>query len=258
MHGNRCHIRSCVHGTDRKVLTKIQMGSMGFIHQNQHIVCMSNLYNGSKIRTDSIIGRIVHQHRHGIRIRDNRFFHFRHFHSQGNSETVIHLRVYINRYRSTQYQGIDHTLVYISWKNDLIPRLAAGKYHSLYGRGSSSYHEKSMIRTECFRRQLLCLFDHRYRMAEIVQRFHGIHIQTDTFFTQKFHQFRIPPPSLMPGHIEGNDPSFLQFFQRLIDRRMHLFFLIHIFSLLSFPRPQIKYCLYVTVKVLTRYIYITR
>ena len=104
-----------------------------------------------------------------------------------------------------------------------------------------------MICTKRFRRQLLRLFDHRYRMAEIVQRFHGIHIQTDTFFPQKFHQFRIPPPSLMSGHIEGNDPSFLQFFQRLIDRRMHLFFLIHIFSLLSFS-PSTNQMLFIHEK----------
>jgi len=64
-----------------------------------------------------------------------------------------------------------------------------------------------VICPESLRRQFLRLFDDRHRMAQVVKRLHGIHIQTHTFLPQKFHELRVATPSLVPRHIERNDSS---------------------------------------------------
>ena len=79
-----------------------------------------------------------------------------------------------------------------------------------------------MSRAECLCRQLLRLSDHRDRVAEIVQRLHGIHVDPHTFFSQKFHQFRISFSVLMSRNIKGHDPLLPETFQRLIDGRPFL------------------------------------
>ena len=76
-----------------------------------------------------------------------------------------------------------------------------------------------MIRTERLCRQLLRLLDHRYRMAQIVQRLHGIDVDTDAPFSEELHELRIAPSMLMSRNVEGNDPVSPETFQRLIDRR---------------------------------------
>ena len=71
MHGHGSHIRTGFHGVYRKIFPKIKVGSMGLIHQHQHIVFMGKPYDALKVGTDSIVGGIVYQHAHGIGIVKN-------------------------------------------------------------------------------------------------------------------------------------------------------------------------------------------
>ena len=181
---------------------------MSLICQHLHSSCMSLLYDSPQIRTDSIIGRVIYKNCHRIRILIHSLLHLTDFHAKGNAQLRIHLRVYINRNCTAQYQGIDGTFMYISRQNDLIPCLTAGKHHSLNGGSGSANHKKCMFRAKCLRGKLLRFLDHRNRMTEIVKGLHGIDIQTHTFFSQQLYQLRISPSSLMSRHIKRHHSSF--------------------------------------------------
>ncbi len=81
-----------------------------------------------------------------------------------------------------------------------------------------------MSRTKSISGQLLGLLDDRNRMAEIIQRFHGIHINADTALAQQLHQFRVTPAAFVPRHIEGDHTLTAEFFQCRINRRFLLTF----------------------------------
>ena len=225
---------------------------MSLICQHLHSSCMSLLYDSPQIRTDSIIGRVIYKNCHRIRILIHSLLHLTDFHAKGNAQLRIHLRVYINRYRSTQYQGIDHTLVYISWQNDLIPCLADRQDHALHCRCGSSYHKECMRCAKSICCKLLRFSDHRNRVAEIVQRLHRINIQPHTFLSQQLCKLRISSSSFMSRHIKGNDSLLSETFQCFIYGRMLLSFIIHLtcssfpvvmYRQMQFNHSAIVYCL---------------
>ena len=85
---------------------------------------MSQPDNGTQVRTDSIIGGIIHKHSYGIGMFLHRLFHLAGLHSQRNPQRPIDLRIHIHRNRPAEYQGIDHTFMYISGQDDLVSRFA--------------------------------------------------------------------------------------------------------------------------------------
>ena len=184
MHTYGCHIRTGFHRRYRQVLVKIQMRSVCLIDQRHHAMLVRQFYDGSQIRTDPVIGGIVHKYRRCIRMLQNGLFHLGQFHTESDTDVIIHLRIDIYRLRSAQYQCIDHTAVNITRQDDLIPRFAGREHHALYRRSGTAHHKICVVRAKCICRQLLRLIDHGNRMAQIVQRFHGIDIQTDTLFPQ--------------------------------------------------------------------------
>ena len=70
--------------------------------------------------------------------------------------------------------------------------------------------------------QLFCFTDHRYGMAEIIERLHAVYIHTYTFLSQKFSKLRISSSSFMSWHIEGYHPHTQEFFQSFMNRCMIL------------------------------------
>ena len=118
--------------------------------------------------------------------------------------------------------------MYISRQDDLVPGLTDRKDHILHCRCRSSYHEKCMRCTKSICCKFFCFPDHWDRMAEIIQWFHWIDIQTYTFFSQKLCKFRISSSSFMSGHIKRNDSLSAKTFQCFINGRMLLFFIIHL------------------------------
>lgn len=103
-------IRSRRHGRYRQPSSEIEMRSVRLICQTEHPGIMRHFYNGPQIAADSIIGRIVDQYRYRLRMLCDCLCHLLSLHSQRNSQPLVHLRIYIDRNRSAQYQGIFNTL----------------------------------------------------------------------------------------------------------------------------------------------------
>lgn len=118
-------IRSRRHGRYRQPSSEIEMRSVRLICQTEHPGIMRHFYDGPQIAADSIIGRIVDLYRYRLRMLCDCLCHLLSLHSQRNSQPLVHLRIYIDRNRSAQYQGIQHTAVDITWQDDLVPRLQA-------------------------------------------------------------------------------------------------------------------------------------
>ena len=53
--------------------------------------------------------------------------------------------------------------------------------------------------------QLLSLLDDGNRVAQVVQRLHGIYIHAHALLPQKGGKLRRSLAPLMPGHVEGDD-----------------------------------------------------
>ena len=128
---------------------------MCLICQTKHSCPVSHIHNCPEVRADSIIGGVVHQNGYCIGMLLNSLCHLLPFHSQRNAQSVIHLRIHINRNRATQYQCIDYAPVDISGKNDFISPLAGSQYHTLHRTGGSAHHQKSMGCSKSLCRQFL-------------------------------------------------------------------------------------------------------
>ena len=155
------------------------MGSVCLISQTVHARIVSHFYNCFQITADSIICRVIHQYSNCIRVFCYRFCHLFSLHPQGNAQMVVHFRIHIHRNRTAEYKCIDHTAMYISRKNDLISSLTDRKHHRLHGACGTSDHKKCVCCTKSICRQFFRLADDRNRMAQIIQRFHTVHVNAD-------------------------------------------------------------------------------
>lgn len=183
---------------------------------------MCQLDDRTQIRTDTIICRIVDQHRRSIRISLNRFFYLTDLHTQRNSQLTVNLRIDVNRDRAIKHQRVNHTFVYIARQDNFIACLTGGQHHALHGRGRTSYHKECVCRTEGLCCQLLCVTDYRNRMAEIIKRLHGIDIQVYAFFPQQLTELRVATTALMTWYIKGYNAFFTKTLQCLVHRSRSL------------------------------------
>ena len=138
---------------------------MRLVRQNLHTSDVCKLHNRPDIRADTVVCRIIHQYRHRVRIILNGLPYLVRLHSQGDPQSLIHLRVHIDRNSSAENQGVNHAFMYIARENDLISCTADRKDHRLYCRGRPAYHQICSGRSKCFSCQLLGLFDYGNRMA---------------------------------------------------------------------------------------------
>ena len=81
VHAYRRHVGTGRHGGYRQVFSEIEVGAMGFVSQRQHPMVMSQLDNGPKIRTDTVVSGVVHQNRHRIRIFPDGLLHLGNLHA---------------------------------------------------------------------------------------------------------------------------------------------------------------------------------
>ena len=148
------------------------MCAMCLIREHLDSLRMSQRNYRLKVRTDSVIRRIVYKHSLCIRIFLDSPRHLVNLHSKRNAKLRIRLRIDINRYRSTEHECIKSAFMNISRKYNLVSRLADGQNHGLHRRSGASYHKKGICRSKGIRRKLLRLSDYRNRMAQIVKRLH--------------------------------------------------------------------------------------
>ena len=192
---------------------------MGFVCKAEHPGIVGHFYDGAQVRADAVVGGVIHQHSHSIRMLFNGLFHLFPLHAQRDAKALVHLGVHIHRHRAAQYQCVQHTAVHIAGQNDLIAALAGGKHHALHTAGGAAHHEERVGSAKGICGQLLCFPDDRYRVAEIIQRLHAVHIHAHALLAQKGGQLRVAAASLVAGHIKGHHPHFAELFQRFIDGR---------------------------------------
>ena len=199
---------------------------MRLVHQRQHTVAVRQLDQRAQVRADAVISGVVDENGDRVWVCLNGRAHIGSFHAERDAELPVHFRVDINRLGPAQHQRIDRALVDVARQNDLVPRFARGQDHALHAAGRAAHHQKRLRRAESVCGKVLGVFDDRDRVAEIVQRFHGVDVEADAFFAQKLYEFRVAAAALVARHIERDHALAAEFFQRLIDRRFLLTFQI--------------------------------
>ena len=197
---------------------------MGLIHQSFHAMSVSKINDCLKVRTDSVVGRIVDKDSFRIGVFLDGPLNVSNLHSQRNSQVHINLRINIYRNCSAQNKGVDCTLMNVSGHDDLLSHLHMGKNHCLHGTCCSVYHHKSMGCTKGIGHELFCFFYNRNRVTQIIKRFHGIYINAYASLSQKPHQFGISPAPLMPRHVKRNYSLLPETLQCFIYRGSSLLF----------------------------------
>ena len=138
---------------------------------------MCQLYDRAQIRTNAVIRRIIHKHRLSIWIFLDRPAHIFHTHSKRNPQSLITRRIHIDRNRASKHHGAHDAAVDISRQYNLLAPLDCRQHHALNRRCRTADHQECVCRPECLSRQLLRIRDDGHRMAEVIERLHGIDVQ---------------------------------------------------------------------------------
>ena len=247
MHGDGRHVRACRHGGDgQTAAAEVEVGAVGLVGEAEHPGVVGHLDDGTQIRTDAVIGGVVHQHGHSVGVLLDGFCHLLPLHAQRDAEALVHFGIDIDRHCAAEHQCVQHAAVDVAGENDLIAPLADRQHHALHRAGGAAHHQKSVCCAEGVGGQLLGLPDDRYRVAEIVQRFHAVDVHTHALLAQKGRQLRVAPAALVARHIEGDHPHLSELLQSLVDRCAALVqpepctVLTHVFS--SVPDSCCKPC----------------
>ena len=222
VHGHGGHVGPCVHRGDRHARAEVEVGSVGLVGQTEHPRVVGHLRDGLQIGADAVVGGVVHQDGDGVRMLADGPLHLLAPHAQGDAEPVVHLGVDVDRHRAAEDQGVDDRAVDVAGQDDLIAALAGGKHHRLHGRGRAADHQKGVGRAEGVGSQVLGVPDHGDRVAEVVQRLHGVDVDRDAFFSEEGGHLRIAPAALVPGDVKGDDAHVAEPFQSLVDGRSGL------------------------------------
>ena len=207
---------------------------MSLICQHLHSSCMSLLYDSPQIRTDSIIGRVIYKNRHRIRILIHSLLHLADFHAKGNAQLRIHLRIYINRNCTAQYQGIDGTFSTFRGRMILSPALQTDRIMLC-----TADVVPPTIRNACAAPKASAASSSASLITETGwQRLSSGFIELTSspthFSPRSCASSGFPLPLFMSRHIKGNDSLLSETFQCFIYGRMLLSFIIHL-TCSSFP-----------------------
>ena len=203
---------------------------MGLVGQAEHTVVMRQLHDAAQIGTDAVVGGVVHQHGLGVRIFPDGLFHRENTHAQRDTQSVVAFRVHIHRNGAAQHHGAHHAAVHVAGQDDLFAPLCHRQNHALHRAGGAAHHQKGVSRPKGLRGQNLRVPDYRDRVAQIVQRLHGVHVHAHTLLAQQIHQLRVSSPALVPGHVKGHHPHLAEAFQCLVDGSPLLIQMFHSLS----------------------------
>ena len=185
--------------------------------RQQHPGVVGHLDDGPQVGADAVVGGVVDQHGHGVGMLLDGLCHLLPLHAQGDAQALVHLGVDVDRHRAAEHQRVQHAAVDVAGQDDLIAPLAGGEHHALHAAGGAAHHQKGVGRAKGVRRQLLGLPDDRHRVAEVVQRLHAVDVHAHTLLAQEGRQLGVAPPSLVAGHVKGDDPHLPEPLQRLVD-----------------------------------------
>ena len=196
---------------------KVEVGAVGFVRQAEHPGVMGHLDDCAQVAADAVVGGVVHQNGHGVGVLPDGLFHLLPLHAQRDAQTLVHLWVHVNGHSAAEHQRVQHAAVHVAGQDDLIAPLAGGQHHALHRAGGAAHHQKGVGRAKGVGGQFFGLPDDRYRVAEVVQRFHAVHIHAHALLAQKGGQLRVAPAALVARHVKGHHPHLPELFQRFVD-----------------------------------------
>ena len=176
VHGDRGHVGACGHGGHRKAASEVKMGSVGLVGQTEHPGGVGHPDDGAQVAADAVVGGVIDQHGHGVRVLGDGLGHLLPLHAQGDAQPLVHLGIDVDRHSAAEHQRVDDAAVHIAGQDDLVPALAGGENHALHGAGGAAHHQKGVGRAERVCGQLLRLLDDGDGMAEVVERFHAVDV----------------------------------------------------------------------------------
>ena len=188
------------------------------------MVFVRQLDQAAQVGADAVIGGVIDKDRYRIGVCLDGRADVGHFHPQRDAQIPVYFGVDVDRHRSAQHQRVDGALVDVAGQDDLVPRLACGQHHALDAAGGPAHHQKGVGGPEGVGGQFLRFLDDRNRMAQIVQRLHGIDVDADAAFPQQFHKLGVAAAALVARHIKRHHALPPELFQRLVDRRPFLTF----------------------------------
>ena len=176
VHGYGGQVSPRLHGGHGQVLVKIEVGAVGLVGQAEHPVSMGQLYNGLQVGADAVVGRVVHQHRLGVRVFPDGPLHLADLHAQGDAQAVITLRVDVDRDGAAQHHSAHNAAVYVAGQDDLLSALDRREHHALHSAGGAAHHQEGVGRAKGVRSQLLRIPYDRHGVAQVVQGLHGVDV----------------------------------------------------------------------------------
>ena len=198
------------------------MRAVRLVRQHLHARGVAQPDDLLEVRADTVIGRVVDQDRFGGGVLLDRVLHVRNRHTQRDTQPVVHLRIDVNRDRAGEHERVYDRTVHVAGQDDLIPAFDDRQHHRLYARGRAADHEEGVRRAESLGGELLRLADDADRVAQVVQRLHGVDVHGHALFAEEFGQFGVAAPALVSGDIKRDDTHIFKVFERLFDRRTGL------------------------------------
>ena len=217
VHGDRGHVRPRGHRGDRKAAAKVKVGAVRLVRQAQHPGAVGHLHDGAQVAAHAVVGGVVDQDGHGLRVLGDGLGHLLAPHPQGDAQPLVDLRVHIDRHGPAEHQRVDDAPVHVAGQDDLVPALAGRKHHALHGAGRPAHHEEGVGRAKGVGRQLLRLVDDGDGVAEVVQGLHAVDVHAHALLPEERRQLRVAPAMLVAGHVKGHHPHAPEVFQRFID-----------------------------------------
>ena len=120
VHADRGHIRARIHRRRWKPITEIEVRTVCLIDQYLHPAGMRFLRNGTQIRADAVIGRIVDKYRLGVRMALHRVCDIVRAHPERNPKRILDAWIDIDRHSAAENQCIDGTSMNIARHDDLV------------------------------------------------------------------------------------------------------------------------------------------
>ena len=217
VHGHGGHVRPRLHGGDGHVFPEVEVGAVGLVGQAVHAGVVGHLHNGLQVAANAVVGGVVHQHRHGVRVLPDGLGHLLPLHAQGDAQLVVHLGVDVDGDGAAQHQGVDDAAVDVAGHDDLVPPLAGGQHHGLHGTGGAAHHQKGVGGAEGVGGQLLGLANHRDGMAQVVQGLHAVDVDAHALLAQKLGELRVAPAPLVAGDVKGHHPHLAEGLEGLVN-----------------------------------------
>ena len=108
------------------------MRAVGFVRKAEHPGVVGHPHNGAQVAANAVVGGVVDKHSHGVGVLGNGLGHLLPLHAQTDAETVVYLRVDVDRHRAAEHQRVQHTAVDVARQDDFIPALASCQHHALH------------------------------------------------------------------------------------------------------------------------------